>query len=70
MNLRNWIFEVAHHLKIMLSFMRIMAVHLVRHIYKIEPDKISILEEMTVELVKDFPSQSGIGCNEFNWHLS
>jgi len=31
---------------------------LVRHIYKIEPDKISILEEMTVELVKDFPSQA------------
>ena len=31
---------------------------LVRHIYKIEPDKISILEEKTVELVKDFPSQA------------
>lgn len=31
---------------------------LVRHIYKIEPDKISILEEMTVELGKDFPSQA------------
>jgi len=31
---------------------------LVRHIYKIEPDKISILEEMTVELVKDFPSKA------------
>ena len=30
---------------------------LVRHIYKIESDKISILEEMTVELQKDFPSQ-------------
>ena len=30
---------------------------LVRHIYKIEPDKISILEEMAVELVKDFPSK-------------
>jgi len=31
---------------------------LVRYIYKIEPDKISIMEEMTVELVKDFPSQA------------
>ena len=31
---------------------------LVRHIYKIEPDKISILDEKTVELVKDFPSQA------------
>ncbi|MBO0600251.1 hypothetical protein I2483_01130 [Sporosarcina sp. E16_3] len=30
---------------------------LVRHIYKIEPDKISILDQKTVELVKDFPSQ-------------
>lgn len=29
---------------------------LVRHIYKIEPDKISILDEQTVELVKDFPT--------------
>jgi len=29
---------------------------LVRHIYKIEPDKISILDEKTVELVKDFPT--------------
>ena len=31
---------------------------LVRHIYKIEPKKISILEEKTVELVKDFPSKA------------
>ena len=31
---------------------------LVRHIYKIEPDQISILEEKTVDLVKDFPSQA------------
>lgn len=31
---------------------------LVRHIYKIEPDKISILDEKTVELIKDFPSQA------------
>ncbi len=31
---------------------------LVRHIYKIEPDKISILDEKTVDLVKDFPSQA------------
>lgn len=31
---------------------------LVRHIYKIEADKISILDEMTVDLVKDFPSQA------------
>jgi len=33
---------------------------LVRHIYKIEPDKISILEEMAVQLVKDFPSQADL----------
>jgi hypothetical protein len=31
---------------------------LVRHIYRIEPDKISILDEMAVQLVKDFPSQA------------
>lgn len=31
---------------------------LVRHIYKIEPDQISILDEKTVDLVKDFPSQA------------
>lgn len=31
---------------------------LVRHIYKIEPDKISILDEKTVDLVKDFPSKA------------
>jgi hypothetical protein len=30
---------------------------LVRYIYRIEPDKISILEKKTVELIKDFPSQ-------------
>ncbi|NYF24709.1 hypothetical protein [Sporosarcina sp. JAI121] len=30
---------------------------LVRYIYKIEPDKVSILEKKTVELVDDFPTQ-------------
>ncbi|MER2090432.1 MAG: hypothetical protein ABS920_11895, partial [Sporosarcina sp.] len=37
---------------------------LVRYIYKIEPDKVSILEKKTVELVDDFPSQEEL--NEMN----
>ncbi|HJF32606.1 MAG TPA: hypothetical protein K8V56_12635 [Sporosarcina psychrophila] len=31
---------------------------LVRYIYKIEPDKISILDKKVVELINDFPSQA------------
>ncbi len=43
---------------------------LVRHIYKIEPDKISILEEKTVELVNRLPFLKRTGCNESIWYLS
>ena len=43
---------------------------LVRHIYKIEPDKISILERKDCRISERFPLPGRTGCNESNWRLS